>query len=251
MVAEVCRAIDVPHTLLPVRVAEGNLQSEARTARYGALAVWMVEQGLSALMTAHHADDQAETLLMRLNRASGAAGLAGIRARGVVPGTTFPLLRPLLGWRRAELADIVAAARLEPAQDASNTDDRFDRVRLRKAIARTDWLDIPAVAASAAHLADADAALDWAADREWRDSVTCTDESALYCPAAPRAVALRVITRIIERLGSERPRGGQLARLYEALLAGKSATLANLAVKSGKNGWRFSIAPARQKRSPD
>jgi tRNA(Ile)-lysidine synthase len=100
-VAEICGKLGVPHATLKVTVGAGNLQAEARAARYAALAGWMAERGLAALATAHHADDQAETLILRLNRGSGVAGLAGVRARGLVPGTRLPLLRPLLGWRRA------------------------------------------------------------------------------------------------------------------------------------------------------
>ena len=124
MVARVCAGLGVPHAVLPVTLASGNLQSEARSARYFALAGWMEQRQLGALLTAHHADDQAETLLLRLNRASGVAGLAGVRARGQVPGTALPLLRPLLGWRRGELAGIVAAAGMAPADDPSNRDAR-------------------------------------------------------------------------------------------------------------------------------
>lgn len=246
MVASVCAAIDVPHTVLPVQLAGGNLQAEARAARYKALAGWLDERKLSALTTAHHADDQAETLLMRLNRASGVAGLAGVRARGSLPGTTLLLLRPLLGWRRAELAEIIAAAGIEPVQDASNVDDRFDRARLRKAMADAHWLDIPAIAASAVNLADADAALDWAAEREWADSVTWADGSARYRANAPRAVAVRVIARIVAEMGALPPRGSQLARLFDTLLAGKTATIANIMAKPESGGWRFNLAPPRQ-----
>ena len=137
-VAEICSALGVPHEILTVTVEPGNLQSAARSARYAALAGWMERRNLTALATAHHADDQAETLLMRLNRASGVAGLAGVRARGLVPGTELPLLRPLLGWRRTELGAIVAAAGVVPAQDPSNSNDRFDRVRLRKELAAAE-----------------------------------------------------------------------------------------------------------------
>lgn len=246
MVAALCERLDIPHATLSVTLAAGNVQAEARAARYAALAEWMAAAGLAALATAHHADDQAETLLLRLNRGSGAAGLAGVRARGLVPGTRLPLVRPLLGWRRAELAELVAAAGLTPADDPSNRDDRFDRARIRKSLAAAEWLDVPALAASAAHLADADAALDWAAGREWQEAVTRAPLGLVYRPQAPRAVALRVIARIVAELDGETPRGSAVARLFDSLLARQPASIGGLVARPMPEGWSFSKAPARK-----
>lgn len=246
MVASVCARLGVPHTTLKVEVGAGNVQSEARNARYAALAGWMAEAGIDALATAHHADDQAETLLLRLNRASGVAGLAGVRARSTVPGTSLVLLRPLLGWRRAELSEIVAAAGFEPIEDPSNVDDRFDRARMRKALAGSDWLDIPSLAASAAYLADADAALDWAAGREWAECVERGAMGIVYRPRAPRAVALRVLARIVTELGEEAPRGGAVARMLDALLARQAMSIGKLVARAMPDGWHFTAAPPRR-----
>lgn len=246
LVAQVCADLGVPHTVLAVTVAAGNLQSEARTARYGALAEWLGQHDLAALATAHHADDQAETLLLRLNRASGVAGLAGVRARGLVPGTRLPLLRPLLGWRRAELAEIVAQAGLEAVQDPSNRNDRFDRARLRKALAGADWIDIPALAQSAGHLADADAALDWAAAREWAEQVEHGPMGLTYRPQAPRAVALRVLARIVAELDGAPARGSAVGRLFDTLLARQPASIGGLVARAMPGGWSFTKAPRRR-----
>lgn len=244
-VARVCEALGVPHAILPVDVAPGNLQAEARMARYAALAEWVEERGLAALATAHQADDQAETLLMRLNRASGVAGLAGARARGRVPGTAIPLLRPVLEWRRAELGDVVRGAGLTAAEDPSNSDDRFDRVRMRKALAEADWIDVDAVARSAAHLAEADDALEWMAALEWRSCVKKEPMGLRYRPQAPRAVVLRVIARIVHDLDGEEPRGSGVARLYDALAEGRPASIGNLVVRPNAGGWSFAKAPVR------
>ena len=246
MVAQVCADLGVPHEVLSVTVTAGNLQAQARAARYAALAQWMEREQLDALLTAHHADDQAETLLLRLQRGSGVAGLAGVRAQGVVPGTQFPLLRPLLGFGRAELAELVAAAGLDAVADPSNEDDRFDRARLRKSLAEADWLDVPAMATSAAHLADADAALDWAAAREWSECVVKAPMGLTYRPSAPRAVALRVIARIVTELDGEAPRGNAAARVYESLLARQPASIAGLIARAMPEGWSFTKAPARR-----
>lgn len=246
LVASLCAELGVNHAIFKVTLDSGNLQAQARVARYAALAGWIEREGLAALATAHHADDQAETLLLRLGRGSGVAGLAGVRARGQVPGTRLPLLRPLLGWRRSELAAVIAACGVGAVQDPSNADDRFDRARIRKALAQTEWLDVPALAASAGHLADADAALDWAAQREWAEQVERAPLGLTYRPQAPRAVALRVIARIVAELDGEAPRGSAAARVFDALMARQPASIGNLVARAMPDGWSFTKAPARR-----
>ncbi|MEO6718377.1 MAG: tRNA lysidine(34) synthetase TilS [Novosphingobium sp.] len=245
-VAKLCRNLAIPHVALAVDVLPGNVQSQARAARYAALGTWLAARGLAALASGHHADDQAETLLARLNRASGVAGLAGVRARGLVPGTDIPLLRPLLGWRRDELAEVVAAAGVSAAQDPSNSDPRYDRVRLRQALVHADWLDVPALAASAAHLADADAALDWAAQREWDERVVREGLGITYRPRAPRAIAVRVLERIVREMGDEEVRGSALARLFDTLRARQPMSIGKLVARATPGGWSFTRAPQRR-----
>lgn len=246
LVARLCGQLCVAHAVLGVIVAPGNVQAEARDARYAALAGWMERRGLDALVTAHHADDQAETLLMRLNRGSGVAGLAGVRARGMVPGTRLPVLRPLLGWRRAELARVAEEAGIAVADDPSNRNDRFDRVRLRKALAHADWLDPSALALSAENLADADAALDWAAEREWSERVERGPLGLIYRPLAPRAIALRVLGRIVRELDGAEPRVSALVRLFNSLVQRQPASIGNLVARAMPDGWTFTKAPKRR-----
>lgn len=242
MVAQVCAKRGIAHHTLAVTIAPGNIQNAARTARYAALGQWAAGRGLGAIATAHHADDQAETLVMRLNRASGLDGLAGVRARGAVPGDApLPLLRPLLGWRRSELGGVVAAAGLDPAQDSSNLDPRFDRVRVRRQLAGCDWLDVAALAQSASHLADAAAALDWAVEREWAERVTIDADAVRYRPQAPRAIGLRVLARAIGLLGGN-PRGGEVARLLDR----GSGSLGGVMVRVEAGEWVLRCEPPRR-----
>jgi len=249
-VGQVCARLGVPHATLPVSVAltpdGGNVQAGARAARYAALGAWMEVHALAALATAHHADDQAETLLLRLNRGSGVAGLAGVREVGRVPGTKLALVRPVLGWRRSELAAVVAEAGLVAVDDPSNRDDRFDRARLRGQLAQAGWLDLPALARSAANLADADAALDWAAAREWQECVSREGFGLVYRPQAPRAVALRVIARIVREVDGEEPRGSAVARLFEMLIARQPGSIGSLVARPLPDGWNFARAPQRR-----
>src|SRR3546814_13174513 len=99
------------------------------------------------IVTAHHADDQLETMIMRLNRSSGVGGLAGVRARN---GT---VLRPLLSWRRDDLTVLALEADLPLVEDPSNSDIRFDRARLRQALSSQTIAEPQAAAPSAAGVA--------------------------------------------------------------------------------------------------
>ncbi|HSQ95834.1 MAG TPA: tRNA lysidine(34) synthetase TilS [Croceibacterium sp.] len=247
MVTRVCAARDIACTVLEIETGPGNVQAAARTARYAALAVWAESEGLTTLATAHHADDQAETLVMRLNRASGLAGLAGVRARGSVPGGTLPLLRPLLHWRRDELAAIVARADLEPVQDPSNADVAYDRVRIRQALATADWLDPEAIAASAEHLAEADEAIEWIVERLLDENLAVVDGGVRFQPDAPRAVVLRVVARIVAGFGGS-PRGGAVSRLVDDLESGTGGNVAGVAATVEQGGWMFRPEAPRRAR---
>lgn len=101
-------------------------ETRARTARYGFFREVQRSRQARWLVTAHHADDQAETVLLRLLRGSGPAGLAGIPARG--PGG---LVRPLLPFRRSELAAHVITAGLTVFEDPANRDARHTRSWVR------------------------------------------------------------------------------------------------------------------------
>ncbi len=110
----------------------GNLQARARKARHEALARAAAAAGATVIATGHTADDRAETLLLRLLRGAGPRGLAVLppRARGAVP-TSVDLVRPLLRARRRDVLAHLERHGLSFAQDPSNQDPRFTRVRVR------------------------------------------------------------------------------------------------------------------------
>jgi tRNA(Ile)-lysidine synthase len=250
-VARLCAELGVPHQILPVAVerAGEGLQSAARAARYAALAAWMDEEGLRLLVTAHHADDQAETLLMRLNRGSGVAGLAGIRAEGGVPGTDgrLRLCRPLLGWRRDELKAVVGAAGVEAAQDPSNADEAFDRARLRRRLGEAPWLDTAALARSAALLTEAEAALDWVAGPLFAARAEAGEGRVTLRPhGLPPELLRRLVLRCLEQVApGAKPRGEALASFIARLQSGGTATLCGVKGRGGE-AWRFEPAPPRR-----
>ena len=251
LAARLCGALGVPHRILEVRVerhGEG-LQAAARDARYAGLARWMDEEEIDLLLTAHHADDQAETLLMRLNRGSGVAGLAGVRAMGPVPGGRegLRLCRPLLGWRRSELRAVVDAAGIEAARDPSNSDEAFDRARLRRQMGEAPWLDPAALARSAGLLAEAEAAIEWAAGPLFAARAEAAEGRVSLRPhGLPPELLRRLVLRCLRLLApAANPRGDKLVDLIGRLQAGGTATLCGVKASGGET-WRFEPAPPRR-----
>ena len=162
MVAAQCRALGVPHDTLRWTGWDhsGNLQNEARKARYRLLADWARGQGIDAVCIGHTADDLAETFVMRLGRRAGVDGLSAMPAVFDRHGMRWH--RPLLNARRAELRAHLTRRGVTWVDDPSNEDDSFARVRIRKALAvLTDLgVDSAALADVSRHLADARTALD-------------------------------------------------------------------------------------------
>jgi len=250
MVAGACAARGVACAILRVSVAGGNVQSEARKARYAALAGWAEQRALSAIATAHHADDQAETLLMRLNRGSGLAGLTGVREARFMPGSAVSLIRPLLTFRRGELGALVAGAGLDPVDDPSNTDARFDRARIRRALAEADWLDPVALSRSACLLGEAQQAIEATAEIEWLNGVSEEGAGYGYRPsAASRYIEVEVVTAIIARMGGT-ARRSEVARLVGRLNGSLAGVVAQPTTEEREPGavqkWLFAPEPPRR-----
>ncbi|HQR80961.1 MAG TPA: tRNA lysidine(34) synthetase TilS, partial [Actinomycetota bacterium] len=173
----------------------GGPEAAARTARYRALREAAAEQGAAAILLAHTLDDQAETVLLRLARGSGARSLA---AMAPVDGD---LRRPLLDLRRELVRAACTDARLRPHEDPHNIDERYSRSRLRHhglpaLIADLGDGVVLGLARSAALLREDNAALD-----SWADTVPVEPGEQVTCRVdalggLPDAVRLRVIRRM-------------------------------------------------------
>lgn len=141
-VAETCHALGLAHETLHWRGwdGSGNLQAEARAARYRLLAGWARDRRLDAVALAHTLDDQAETFLMRLARAAGVDGLAAMDRAFERAGARF--IRPALPLERAELRAYLTRHGHSWREDPSNDDPAFDRVKMRRALVLLEDLDI-------------------------------------------------------------------------------------------------------------
>lgn len=250
-VASLARRFGVPHVTLrgemPARAGRtANLSARARAFRYALLEGERVRARAHAIATAHHADDQLETMVMRLNRGAGVAGLAGVRARG------GRIVRPLLGWRRAELASIVAAAGIEPVADPSNVDDRFDRARLRKVLAGVGAFDVTGWQRSAGALGDAEDAIAWTVQKLAGERIAVADGRVeLQADDLPFELQRRLVERCLRTVEPPiDPRGEALARLAMLLRGGRAGMLGNVRAavtrRDGRALWTFVLAPPRR-----
>jgi tRNA(Ile)-lysidine synthase len=129
------RRREVPSALLRWRGEKpsGNLQAAARSARYALLENWCRRSGILHLLVAHHRDDQAETMLMRLARGSLSFGLAGMPA--ISEREHVRLLRPLLAIGKSRLLATLEAIGQDWIEDPSNREPRFARTGVRRALA--------------------------------------------------------------------------------------------------------------------
>lgn len=247
-VEDLARALGLPSVVLTWSGLKptAGVQEAARAARYGLMRAFVeseVGAPQRAIVTAHHRDDQAETMLMRLARGSGIDGLAAMRTRAQANGLT--VLRPLLDVPKARLEATLTAEGATWLEDPSNRSDAFERVRVRKA--QSALADIGLTSApltiSARRLARARDALEWA-----------TDDLALRCRldlhggafarfdrepfnAAPDELRVRLLTRLLTSYGetSKQPNLAQVealsARLGEADANG--STLSGCVVEAG------------------
>jgi tRNA(Ile)-lysidine synthase len=129
LAADVARGLDVPFSRSSVHVAAGgNLQARARTARWESLRAAACRVGADRIATGHHADDRAETVLLRMARGTTLAGL------GVLPPRDGDRIRPFYRARRPDIDGHLARHHLPHAADPSNRDPRFLRTRVRHEI---------------------------------------------------------------------------------------------------------------------
>lgn len=234
MVAEVCGGLGLPHAVLRWKDwdGRGNLSDAARRARYRLLADWAKGQGADAVALGHTLDDQAETVLMRLARGSGVDGLSGMAAARVSDGILW--LRPLLGLRREALRQVLRARGQTWAEDPTNDDPAYDRIKARRALAVLAplGLDAEGLADTAARMALAREVLAGAALDLARRAVTleagCVAIDRTALEAAPEETRLRLVAHALGWVASAeyRPRLAALRENLAAALAGRRRTLA-------------------------
>ena len=222
---------------------KAGLQEAARDARYRLLSDAARKVGALHVLTAHTLDDQAETVLIRLTRGSGLTGLAAMQRVTPIAQGALSLVRPLLDIPKARLIATLKTAKIPFAQDPSNRDPRFTRVRMRDLMPALagEGLDARRLALLARRLRRADAALEREADRAF---------AALARPGAPPGsleldaagyatlpdeIGLRLLSRALAPAADGAVGLGKLEALKEALDA---------AQKAGAARFRRSLAGA-------
>ncbi|GAB4234990.1 MAG: hypothetical protein Kow0032_19160 [Methyloligellaceae bacterium] len=229
-VADAAAALGLEHIVLVWDGAkpESGLQAAAREARYDLMSTAARASGMDCLASAHHLDDQGETLLMRLKRGSGVDGLGAMAAESFWAGV--PVIRPLLDIPSLQLRRWLEREGVAWIEDPSNADERFERVRLRRALATLESLGYSAgqLAATARRMRRAGAALEYGARSFLADHAQMHE--AGYCEigleafrALPEELSIRALRMTLEAV-SGGARASSLSRLerLDARLRGES-----------------------------
>lgn len=218
---ELGRRLHVPLTVLPIEVPRGpglSLEAEARKARYHALAAAL--QPGEVLLTAHHQDDQLETVLLQLLRGAGLPGLAAMPA--LTPFPPGQLARPLLSCTRAELAGWVHAQGLPYVEDESNANESLERNYLRRRILPLIQARWPgagsAVSRSARHAAEAQQLLEEVAARDLGKAAHGAELMVPHLRRLPSARRRNALRFWITQSGHRPPDARRLAELAGPML---------------------------------
>lgn len=223
-------ALDVPHHTLVWREGETvkhltrSSQAAAREGRFDLMSRWCADHNVKTLMTAHHADDQAETFLMRLIRGSGVDGLAAMSGKS--KRGTVTLLRPLLEVTKADLVATCERFNQPWVHDPSNDSDSYGRTRIRKIMSalETEGLHRDRLLKTVAHMQRAQAAIDSMVDTLMADAFTDEEAGAvtlnvcMLCDA-PEEIALRSLARCLKSVSGATyaPRFDSLERVFKDL----------------------------------
>jgi tRNA(Ile)-lysidine synthase len=265
-VAKLARTLGIPHRVLrwTGKKPSTGIQEAARSARYQLLAQATRRAGITVIATAHTLDDQAETVLFRLARGSGLAGIGGMRRTAPVPGAeNLTLIRPLLGVPKSRLIATLQAENIAFADDPSNCDPRFARPRLRGLMPKLaeEGLDAERFARLAERATRAHAALDEIAAATFASLAKREKSAAIRIAAAdfaalPDEIGLRLLTRVIAETGDEGPvELGKLETLHAVLREafGTGApfrrSLAGALVTLSQNELTIERAPPRRSRT--
>lgn len=219
----------------------GNLQAAAREGRRAVIAGWARARGIEQVALGHTRDDQAETVLMRLARGSGVDGLAGMAPVDRSHGLRW--VRPLLGASRDELRAVLRARGQPWADDPSNDDPRFDRVKARQMAAQLAELGLgpDRLVQTADHMAAARRTLEAAAAAFARDRVR-QHGADLWLPQMTldtdthRRVVAKALTWISG--ATYRPRFAALCTAWEKALTSQT-TLSGVLLRHDEGGVRL------------
>ena len=234
--------------------AGAQLEARARDARYAALQAMGRDLACDGVVTAHNADDQAETLLLRLARGSGLDALAGIRRRRDDGDGLLPVVRPLLGLDRPRLRACADSLGLAWHEDPSNANIAFTRNDIRHNVLPALEAAVPGAASglarTAEHLAAHEGVLDAWIGRALAGDLQIGPEGALLAAAAvpddPDQIAA-LLRHVCRRLGAPPPSTRAVAQACAVLSGvghvppapGMSTRIKGLDLSRGPLGWHF------------
>ncbi len=242
-----CTDLGIAHDTLVWKhgTVTGNLMEAARQARYGLMADWAKNTGITHILLGHTADDQAETFLMGLARGAGLDGLSGMRAGWHHGAVRFA--RPFLAVPRARLRSYLTAKDIAWIDDPSNENERFTRIRMRKLLPqlRASGITVDRLTAVISNLsATQDVVRQTVADAA---AVICCERAGSldfdlarwsdFNPEVQRRLLLAGILWV--STAQHAPRADAVARVLRAISERRDATLWGVRLRMGQQGFRL------------
>ncbi len=210
-----------------------NKQDYARKMRYFLMTNYCNERNIATLMTAHHLDDQRETVLMRLARGAGVDGLSGIYATNYI--NSVKIIRPLLEISKNTIINYVAKNHYLWVEDRTNGYDDYERSRIRKKN-DANFLSDDAINLLTKKMQNCTDALDFYVEREYRNLVKFEDNGDIAIPKdefllLPVEISIRILKKIFITHGEKKEKRisyNELINIYSILIDWSDANNSSL-----------------------
>lgn len=215
---------------------KSNIQEQARIGRYNLLTDFCKANNYQCLLTAHHLNDQAETILMRILKGTGLYGLSGIAEISNYAGVI--VLRPLLEFSKKELLEYVSSLKMDWIEDPSNNNLKFTRVKIRKFLARSN-LFLDKITSLSKNLASARECIEYFVNNFIREFCIKEEDRVIFnidnFISLPDELKFRIIGNLIQEIGQKTKlsRADRIENLVNKILQKgfKAATLGSCLIQ--------------------
>lgn len=213
------------HILKVEKKIESNIQEGAREARYELMLNFCRENNIRYLATAHHADDNAETILLKLSRGSSVDGLCGIKPINEIDG--IKIIRPLLGFSKTRLTATLTENNINWVEDPSNKTDKYKRNQVRHLLENLEDQELITTRLNdtAENMLRVRDFLEQQTEEAEKDCIHQNEMNLEEFKKLHMEIAYRLLTKLTTNQNGERARFEKIKKLHDAIIAGNKHSL--------------------------